>query len=33
MNLDENAVFSMSFHVIMSNMNMLSDSMDLLHDT
>lgn len=33
MNLDEDAVFSSVLHDIMKNKNVLSDSMDLLHDT
>lgn len=33
MNLDEDAVFSSVLHDIMKCKNVLSDSMDLLHDT
>lgn len=33
MNLDEDAVFSCVLHDIMKSKNVLSDSMDLLHDT
>ena len=33
MNLDEDAVFSRVLHDIMKSKNVLSDSMDLLHDT
>ena len=33
MNLDEDAVFSSVLHDIMKSNNVLSDSMDLLHDT
>ena len=33
MNLDEDAVFSNVLHDIMKSKNVLSDSMDLLHDT
>lgn len=33
MNLDEDAVFFSVLHDIMKSKNVLSDSMDLLHDT